>query len=530
MRYIRFAAVLLALSLAACVAVNPATGRSTFSLVGSDQAQKIGEATIQSHLKAYGLYKENPALEKYYKNLGKKIYGVSELADQPAELLLFDSETYNAFATPGFISVFRGLLPYLNSEAELAGVLAHEAGHLNALHIQRGQTSGIIGSILVQAGAIAVGVGSNSQQAADLAANLGGAVAQVTLSGFSRDYEREADDLALRYMGRAGYDPREIWHVFKSFEALDRFDNQLYSLMNNGRKRPQSPFYHLLTSHPEPGERQDNTVQAVGKPDGSVKLPTGVRPATPVQDPQGRARYFKIIDGLAYGPKPKAGIAGRYGFYDPADRFIWRVPAGLFLTYEGRGWEGVNPANGMRLLLGGLSVKEGKDPRDPEEALRGLYPMARNVERIDVDGRLGYTGTFNPAGVVDDLTGYARVVIIPSGKTGADEYRVRDFIGFVFVTPNTAPDHIARFDKNIKDAMNNLAYLSVKEAKTLEPLRLKIYTVQAGDTLEYLAERMAAGALRKEWFMAINGLTRDDPLIPGMQVKLIVDPNEPLVR
>jgi predicted Zn-dependent protease len=526
----RIPAVFLALAVAGCVATNPATGRTTFSLVGSEQARKIGEETIQSHLKTYGLYKESPALEKYYKKLGQKIYGVSELKNQPAEFLMFDSETYNAFATPGFISTFRGLLPYLNSEAELAGVLAHEAGHLNALHIQRGQTSGIIGSILVQAGAIAVGTSTNSQQAADLAVNLGGAVAQVTLSGFSREYEREADELALRYMGQAGYDPREILYVFKSFEALDKFDNQLYSLMNNGKKRPRSSFYHLLTSHPEPTERQENTIQAVGRPDGGVVLPNGVKPATPANDPQGRARYFKMIDGLAYGPKIKAGIAGRYGFYDPEDRFIWRLPEGLFLNYEGSGWEGVNPVDKTRLLMGGLSIKKGKEPRDPEEALRGLYPMARNVERIDVDGRLGYTGTFNPAGVIDGMRGYARMIILPSGKTSAEEDRVKHFIGFLFVTANTAPEHIARFDANIRSAMDNLAYLSVEEAKTLEPLRLKIHTVQAGETLDSLAEKMAAGALRKEWFMALNGLTGNDPLIPGMQVKLIVDPNASVVR
>ncbi|MFZ2619564.1 MAG: M48 family metalloprotease [Alphaproteobacteria bacterium] len=519
-------ALLLAsvVGLESCMATNPATGGSMFSMVSAEQERKLGEETAMDAIKTIGLYKAQPRLENYYKQLGKHIWSKTEMAAAPIEFILLDDGEVNAWATPGFINTYRGLFPYLNSEAELAAVLAHEAGHINARHIARGVTSNQLGSLAVNLGAIAVGAYTGSADAARAAGQLGGLGAQVALSGYGRDYEREADSLAVRYMPKAGYDAREAYNVFHSFDRMRDYAALEYGMLHNGKALPKSPFYSLLSSHPEPLERQQNVIAAVGKPDGTVRLPQGMAPATPVNDPQGRSRFFDHIDGMAWGPKADQGVASRTKFYDPYDKFVWKLPEGLHMVFQGGHWEGVRATDGLRVFLTAIHGGE-KDPEyDSEEVLRLAFPSVRGVERASVGGRTGYTGTLSISGGFmgnADVRGTARAIAFPSGKAKADDYRTKHHIIMVFVTPNAGGD----FDKNVKTAIDSIRYLSATESKNVQQLRVDVVTVKAGDTLNSLANRMAQSALRRELFMGLNALEEGTPLIPGMQVKLITDPN-----
>ena len=518
-----FTYTLCALTLAACVSTNPATGGKTFSLVSESQEYSLGEKTARQAIEQEGLYSEKQELVDYYRGLGHNLTNVVERNDKPFEFIILDSPTYNAWATPGYINMYRGIFPYFNSEAELIGVMSHEAGHITARHTARAMTKGTLASVLVTGAAIYVGARTDSNQAAILANTVGGIAATVALTSYGRDHEREADSLALRYMGRLGYDPREAYNLFSSMQRYREYYDALYALYNDGKKPEKSPFYNILMSHPEPKERMQNVVEEVGRPDGTVRLAEGVAPATPLNDPQGQLRYFNRIDGLAVGPKLKHGVASKGKFYSKGDRFVWTLSEDMMFQFNDQsGWRGIHPQDKSQIFISGAAIEpdKGEEPKGPEEALRLLFSSAKNVERVDVDGRIGFTAEIKNIGTFRGikLDKRARVVVLPGGSHKQEDIRFKDFVVLVFVMPKSA-------DQKVRNALNNFQYISAAKADAIQPLRVQIHTVQAGESFATLANRMASGALQKEWFSALNGITAKTPLIPGMQVKLVVDPN-----
>lgn len=483
-----------------------------FTTVSEDQEYAIGAKAVQSAIKEEGLYKEDEALYDYYKVLGMKLEAVTERQEKPLEFLMLDSPTYNAWATPGYVNIYRGILPYFNSEAELVAVMAHEAGHINARHTARQITKGTLAQILVTGAAIYAGSQTDSSEVANLAGVVAGVGATLAMQGYSRSYEREADDLALRYMGKMGYDAREAHNVFRGMAAYHSYYEQKYALFNDGKIPPKSPFYHLLLSHPEPKDRMAQVAETVGLPDGSVRLPTGVQPATPQNDPQGRTRYLKQIDGISVGPKPDNGVATRTHFYHEKHRFKWQLPKGTALDWTGQNWEGVNIHDKTKIKIGFATAEKDDPDFDPEEALRQLFPRATDVEKASVGGRTAYTAV---AGSGQERT---RIVVLHSGKTAQDKTKGRHFIVLTF-------EATAEKDADIRTSLNHFTYLTLTQAEKIQPLRLRAVTVKKGDTLDSLANRMATNVVPKQWFMAINGVDENTPLISGMQVKLVVNEN-----
>ena len=122
--------------------------------------------------------------------------------------------------------------------------------------------------------------------------------------------------------------------------------------------------------------------------------------------------------------------------------------------------------------------------------------------------------------------GYTRVAVIPSGKEDADKIHLKHALIFAFQTPLESPIDHGDFDKKIRSALDNISYISDAKAKRIEPLRVKIHTVRAGDSIASLSQKMDTGPLAADLFQTINALDAGDPLIPGMQVKLVVDPNK----
>ncbi|MGH6720354.1 MAG: M48 family metalloprotease [Alphaproteobacteria bacterium] len=239
------APVLLAFALAAgsgCT-VNPATGQQEFTVVGPEQEAAMGRAEHPKALEAFGgVYEEDIELNAYVAGVGARLRAVSELEDQPFTFTVLDSPVVNAFALPGgYVYVTRGLLALAATEAELAGVLAHEIGHVTARHTAQRVTTGLFASL----GAAVLGAATGNQAVADLAQV--GAAAYV--QSFSREQELEADTLGVRYLVRAGYDPRAMASFLRSLELHGVFEATLAG--REGRE----PEASLFASHPRTAER-----------------------------------------------------------------------------------------------------------------------------------------------------------------------------------------------------------------------------------------------------------------------------------
>jgi predicted Zn-dependent protease len=186
---------------------NPVTGKREFMLLSEGDEIKMGKQTDEQVIQMYGIY-EDEKLKSYVDALGQKMAKISHRSHLNYEFKVMDSPVINAFAVPGgYVYVTRGILAHLNSEAELAGVIGHEIGHVAARHSAQKYSETYVANI---------GLGVGSMVSQDFA-NFAGLAAQglgLLFLRFSRDDERQSDDLGVQYSTKVGYDAREMANFF----------------------------------------------------------------------------------------------------------------------------------------------------------------------------------------------------------------------------------------------------------------------------------------------------------------------------
>jgi len=279
-------------------ATNPATGKQEFSLVSQSQEIQIGQeqnALVQQEL---GFY-EDAALTSYVNRVGQKLAAVTELPSLVWHFHIIDSPDVNAFALPGgYIYVTRGILAVLNSEAQLAGVMGHEEGHVTARHTAQMLTR-------QQVANLGLGVGSILSSDVRRVSGIAGTGLQLLFLKFSRANETQADELAVRYASRANYDPRQIPPTYAALKALAE---------KSGSSTPG-----FLSTHPDPGNREATT-RALAQQAVAGKDVATLRVA--------EAEYKHAIDGVVYGDDPRQGFFENGVFYHPELRFQVTFPNG----------------------------------------------------------------------------------------------------------------------------------------------------------------------------------------------------------
>ena len=285
-------------ALVAACATNPATGKSEVSLVSESQEIAMGNETAVSTRASIGLYPDS-GVQRYVRGIGLRIAAVTERAALPWSYEVIDDPEVNAFAAPGGkIFVTRGILPYLGSEAELAGVLGHESGHVAARHSARQITRQQLAGLGLVAGSLL------SSQVASAAGGLQQGLAVLFLS-YSRADETQADALGFRYIRRANYDPREMSNTYATLGRVE-------GLSGGGRV----PTW--AATHPDPGDRLAKAQQrAAAVPSDSLNRSIVNR------DP-----YLKVIDGIVFGVNPRQGFFEGARFNHPDLRFRIDFPAG----------------------------------------------------------------------------------------------------------------------------------------------------------------------------------------------------------
>src|SRR5260370_16055950 len=207
---------LCALLLASCIR-NPATGKLQLDLASRDQELATGEEAKKETEEPLGIYKEKPQLNEYVWAIGKGLAAVSNEPQDPFSYEIVDDSSVNAFALPGGpIFVTRGILGYLNSEAELAAVMGHETGHVVAHHSVNQMSK-------AQLAQVGLGIGSAISPTLGSLAQAAGAGLQLLFLSYSRDDETQPDELRFRFMTKGGYDPT---HMLKLFTMLDGVSRQ----------------------------------------------------------------------------------------------------------------------------------------------------------------------------------------------------------------------------------------------------------------------------------------------------------------
>ncbi len=346
------AAVLLAVSLSGC-AVNPVTGQRQFVFFSESQEIQLGRDADRDIVQSLGVY-ESPELEEFVEEVGRRMAQGSERPNLPWTFRVLDDPTVNAFALPGgYIYLTRGILAHLTSEAEVAGILGHEIGHVTARH----------GVVRVSRAQLAqVGLGAATILAPELRPFEGmvGAGVQLLFLSNSRSDERQADELGIRYMNSVGYDPRELAQVFRMLARA--------SGAQDGDRIPG-----FLSTHPDPLDRRNEVLQQVEA--AEIDL-TEVR--------VGRESYLRLLEGMTFGNDPREGFFRNGVFHHPDMAFRITFPSG-WGTANGRTQvQGMSPERDAALLL---TLVEEEDPSRARASFLSQSGM-ETLQRVD-DGLHG---------------------------------------------------------------------------------------------------------------------------------------------
>jgi predicted Zn-dependent protease len=292
MRKISFIFCLLLILFSLSCVVNPVTGKRQLALISESGEISLGKETDAEIRKQYGVY-DDPTLNKYVTRIGMSMAPHTHRPHLEYHFAVLDTPVVNAFAVPGgYVYVTRGILAMMNSEAELAVVLGHELGHVNARH----SVAKLSQLMLIQLG-LAVG-----SALSETVAKLSGAASigiQLLFLKFSRDDEREADRLGVQYSRSGGYHPGEMIDFFSTLQKLGD--------LSGGQSLPG-----FLSTHPLTSERIKNTTALINEEDKNLKVAQ--------QD------YLNSINGLIFGDDPRQGYVEGNAFYHPIMRFSFSFP------------------------------------------------------------------------------------------------------------------------------------------------------------------------------------------------------------
>jgi predicted Zn-dependent protease len=298
-KHLSYSLAVSALLLFNSCATNPVTGKRDINFVSEEQEVAMGLQADPAIVAQFGLV-ENPTLQRFIQEKGSQMAAVSHRPNLKYEFKIVDSPILNAFAVPGgFVYFTRGIMAHFNSEAQFAGVLGHEIGHITARHSAQQQSKSTLAQVLLMGGMIA------SPTLAQYGNELSQASSILFLK-FGRDDERQSDELGVEYSTKIGYDAS---HMADFFQTLQR----------QGQQSGQEEIPNFMSSHPNPGDRY-NTVHQLA---AQWKQQTN---ATTLKE--GRDSYLRMLEGLIYGEDPKQGFVENNIFYHPELKFQFPIPAG----------------------------------------------------------------------------------------------------------------------------------------------------------------------------------------------------------
>lgn len=278
-------------------AINPVTGKKQIVLMSEAQEIAMGQQSDPEIIAYFGLY-DDQELQQFITATGLEMAAVSHRPKLDYHFKVVDSEVINAFAVPGgYVYFTRGIMAHFNNEAEFAGVLGHEIGHVTARHSVIQQRNQMLGQLGMIAGMVLV------PELANFAEPLSQGM-QLALLSFGREAERQSDELGVEYSSRIGYDAAEMAGVFNTLER-------------QSAKQGASEIPEFLSTHPSPGERNVTVAKLAEEWKAKLKL----------TDPTvNRNSYLNRINGIVLGEDPRQGFLENNVFYHPVLKFQFPTP------------------------------------------------------------------------------------------------------------------------------------------------------------------------------------------------------------
>jgi len=472
-----------ALSLSACGGLG-APIASAGSPITAAEAQQ-GAQYHDQFVAEFGGAMSGPQAD-YVVGVGKNIAVQSGLSNAAADfnVTLLNSSVNNAFAIEGgYVYVTRQLVALMNNEAELAGVMGHEVGHVAARHSARRQQAAQQNQILGVLGAVLSGVVLGDSALGKSLSDLSLQGSQMLTLSYSRSQELQADQLGIQYLGNAGYDPRAMGTVLASLARQNALDAQI-----QGRN---ATIPEWASTHPDPASRVQSALQQAGAAGGATNADT----------------FLARIDGLLYGDDPKQGVIEGQVFKHPELRLAFTAPQGFYMVNGARAVSINGQSGKAQLSTAAYDGNLDNYVRSVFTALGGsqqaLAPQSISGATVNgLKARYGTARVNNGSQTVD-------VAVF------AYEFGSRQAFHFVAIVP---AGQLGTFNPMFQ----SMRRLTSSEAAAIVPRRIDVVTVQRGESVASLARRMAYDNAREERFRVLNGLGPGDSLQAGQKVKLVV--------
>jgi predicted Zn-dependent protease len=456
----------------------------------SAQEKSEGAKYHPEILKEFGGPMQSPQTA-YVVRVGKNIALQSGLgnAESDFNVTLLNSSVNNAFAIPGgYVYITRQLVALCNSEAEMAGVLGHEVGHTAARHSKKRQNNAnlanilgvggtILGAVLGDSGGLLGALGGGLQQ-------YSGTLAQILSLSYSRGQEEQADDLGIRYLSKAGYDPTALSAMLNSLALQTSVDARAAGTGDN--RVPE-----WASTHPDPAKRV-------------VRALNGAK-AYAVSSNRKADAHMAAINGMLYGDDPAQGVVEGQDFLHPVIRMKFTAPNG-FGMQNGTDAISINGNSGKAIFT------QGSFTGDRQAYIAAAFKTVSGQNQTIPVGEIKRTTVngipaFYSSSVVNTQQG-AREVAVFAYEWGGN-------VGYHFLTISAA-------NANPFGSMfDSMARLNASQAASIKPRKLRVVTVGSRDSVASLAGRMAYSSLQTDRFLALNGLSSNSALVSGQKVKIV---------
>lgn len=463
-------------------AVNPVTGKRQVAFISEEKEIEMGKAYDPQVVAEFGLYNNEP-LQRFIAEKGMAMARTSHRPNLPWSFKLVDSPVVNAFAVPGgFVYFTRGIMAHFNNEAQFAGVLGHEIGHVTARHTVAQQSrQQLLGGLAVAGMILSPELASQGESVMQ--------GMQLLFLKYGRDAESQSDRLGVEYSTEIGYDAREMAGFFTTLDRL------------SGGSENRVPTF--LSTHPDPLDRE-STVERLAL-EQQAKEQAGKKYDV------GRDRYLRMIDGMVYGEDPKQGFVESGAFYHPDLRFQFRIPSQWRLVNSPTMVQMISPDQKsvmqMRLAQG----------TDPEAAARQFVQETK----LNVTNSSNQAINSNPAAtVLGD--------IVQTDQQSGQTQTIRVMASFIAYGGNiymllgmAAPADFNRFARDIEGTIGSFAELRDPALLNRQPERIRIVTNPTTQTLQQALLGAGIPQDRLTEFSVLNGMELNDQLAGGMLFKAV---------
>lgn len=472
--------VLLLVLLAGC-ARNPVTGDREIALISEGQEISYGKEAHPEILAQFGAV-EDQQLQNYMQRVGNDLAKISHRPELPWTFTVVDVPVVNAFALPGgYIYFTRGILAHMNSEAELAGVMGHEIGHVTARHAVSQMSRAQLFSLGLGLGSIFSPTFRNLSDIAQLGVGL-------LFLKYGREDEEQSDELGVEYMFKAGYDPREMSNFFQVFQSMQE---------ESGQAVP-----NWLSSHPAPPDRIEATAQLASKYLASADA-SSLR--------VNRQEHLTRLEGLVFGENPREGFTSNGIFFHPELRFQIDYPDGWNVQNSKSAVIFVEP-NGNAAIQLTLAPQGGSPEARAVNLGRQQGVQMVDGRRLQIDNNSAYLAAYQ--------------------IRQANNQSIQAIAAFISYNDNLyqlvgmAPSNAYRsYSSTLQQGVTNFRRVTDSSILNVTPDRIRIVRAEGGETLKQISSRYSNSRVSLEDLALLNRIEPGQRLESGTMVK-VVEPGQ----